>query len=481
MKKKIVCLLIAAGLLIPAAVSAAYCFGDVNGDGVLNSFDLAILKKELAGGTQEMAADLDNDGQLTQSDVEQMQDFLLGRTDNFDAPISAASVRLTGTGSVTAASGQRTDDAFLSAQMDFAAELFRNTAQRDENTLVSPLSVMLALSMTANGADGDTLAEMEAVLGDGMSMDDLNEYLAYYMNHLSCSDACKLYIADSIWYRDTESLEVFDDFVDTNMAYYNAEIYRAPFDSQTVRDVNLWVEQNTDGMIPELVKEFSPDLMMMLINAITFDAEWQEQYEEVQVRDGSFTAADGTEQTAEMMHSEESLYYDFGNAAGFGKNYAGGSYRFVAILPEEGMDVSEWIAQMDSAALLETLENPEYHTVAAQMPKFSYETDLTLNETLDAMGMPTAFQAEEADFSAMGLVNGEPSLYISSVIHKTRISVDNAGTKAAAVTAVMMNECEDYDPEEPYYVTLDRPFVYLIVDTGTNLPIFMGTVQSMSE
>lgn len=476
-RKRIACILLAAGLLVPTAASAAFTMGDLNGDGVVNGFDLAIMKKTMQDDSAPACADLNNDDTMNADDVSQLQDYLLGRSEGFDAKLSEGCIQLEGTASKT--SGSIPDEEFRSAQMAFSTELFQKATllTPEENTMISPLSVSLALAMTANGAAGDTLSEMEDVLGGGMTMDQLNRYLSYYAKVLKDDSSSTLHIADSIWYRDDPYLTIMDEFVNKNISYYDAEIYKAPFDATTVEDINFWVKQNTNGMIPKVIEDLSPDSMVALINAICFDAEWSAPYEDYQIQEGTFTNAQGVEEDVEMMYSSETVFHDFGNATGFAKYYKG-NYRFIAILPEEGMTVDEWIAEMDAQAVCAELMDPEYTIVETQMPKFSYSTDLELNDVLMEMGMPTAFSRGIADFSDMGLCGGLPTLYISDVIHKTDITVDKAGTRAAAVTAVIMEDCMAAPPEEIRYVTLDRPFVYMIVDNHANLPVFMGTLQS---
>lgn len=471
MKKRIVAALLTAALSIPLTASAAYHAGDFDGNAALDAFDLALLKRDYLNFDRQFDGDVDGSGTVSVNDLNMMQDYLLGRIDSFSSKLSASSIRLGEELLGAYKFGTIPDDAFCAAQMEFAAELFRKTAQNEENTMISPLSAMLALSMTANGANTQTLAEMESVLGGGMSMAELNGYLSSY---IQCRGN-ELHIADSIWFRDTERLSVSEDFLRTNIDYYDAEIYKAPFNEQTVKDINCWVKKNTDGMIPELVQQLNEQDLMLLINAIAFDANWKDEYEDYQVMDGVFTAADGTEQAAEMMHSNETIYYDFGNAQGFGKDYTG-QYRFVAILPEEGMCVSDWVAQMDGSAVLAELHDGEYASVVAQMPKFSYDTSLSLKDPLKELGMSSAFESD-ADLSGIG-----ESLYglcVSDVLQKTTITVNETGTRAAAVTMVMVGDACPAPPEEIYYITLDRPFVYMIVDTVYNLPIFMGTVQSL--
>lgn len=372
--------------------------------------------------------------------------------------------------------GKDADDAFIHSQTDFALRLMRE-CNSEKNTLISPLSVMLALSMTANGAGGQTKAEMEAVLG--MTTQELNAYLHNYVNHLTTSKTAKLAIANSVWYRDADYLQVNPAFLQTAMDYYAADAYKAPFHYQTVQDMNNWVKENTDGMIDWIIDEINPDNELFLINALMFDAKWSTPYrQESQIRPGTFHAANGTDQNATMMHGTENTYLRDANATGFLKYYEDHRYAFVALLPNEGVSVSDYLNSLTPEALLQTLSTHRAATVYTAMPKFSYDYGIALSDTLKSMGMPTAFDKDYADFSPMATADRR-NLFIGKVLHKTHITVDTEGTRAGAVTSASIDSITDA-LTEVYEVTLDRPFVYLILDTETNLPIFIGTVMSVS-
>ena len=171
---------------------------------------------------------------------------------------------------------------------DFAVRLFKASEESGKNTLISPLSVLCALAMTANGAKEETLAQMESVLG--MTKDELNIYLYSYMKKLPSGEKYKLSLANSIWFTDDERFKVNRDFLQTNADYYGADIYKSPFDQKTCKEINKWVEDNTDGMIPEILDEINSEAVMYLVNALAFEAEWAEIYEEGTIRDGKFIA-----------------------------------------------------------------------------------------------------------------------------------------------------------------------------------------------
>ena len=375
--------------------------------------------------------------------------------------------------------GKAADDAFAQSQMRLAVDLFQSSVleSKDENVLISPLSIQLALAMTANGADGNTKAEMEALLGGEISLEDLNEYLYSYVNNLPSAEKYKLQIANSIWFRDDEGrLQVEKGFLQKNANYYGAQAYKAAFDDQTLKDINNWVKDHTDGMIDSILDQIDEDAVMYLINALVFDAEWQHVYDKSDVYKGKFTNIGGTEKQVDMMHSEESVYLQDENAIGFMKPYSGSKYNFAVLLPNEGIDIYEYIAGLTGEELLDTLSTPQLGMVMATLPKFSYEYELTMNDVLKELGMPSAFSGDTADFSKMAH-SSRDNIYIGDVLHKTFISVDELGTKAGAVTKVQMND--ESAPMSEWVVTLNRPFVYMIIDNKTNLPVFIGTVMDV--
>ena len=365
------------------------------------------------------------------------------------------------------------------AVTDFALRLFRASEKSGENTLISPLSVLCALSMTANGAEEETLREMESVLG--MTKDELNLYLYSYVKSLPQGEKYKLSLANSIWFTEDESFTVNQDFLQTVADYYGADIYKAPFNKQTCDDINSWVKQKTDGMIPEVLDEISPDTVMYLINALAFEAEWSDVYCEFQVQDGVFTREDGVKQDVEFMYSSESKYLEDEFATGFIKYYKGGKYAFAALLPKEDLTVSEYIATLDGESLHKLLSNPQRAEVNAAIPKFECEYGVEMSNILKGMGMTDAFDANNADFDGLG-TSANGNIFIGQVIHKTFISVGELGTKAGAVTVVDMPAgSAPGEPEEPKQVYLDRPFVYMLIDCENDIPFFIGTMTDIEK
>jgi len=355
------------------------------------------------------------------------------------------------------------------AAIDFSLELFKMNLLC-QNTLISPVSVLSALGMTANGAREATLSQMEDVFG--LPTEKINQLLNLYMRNLPDEDKLKVSMANSIWFREGGRIDVKKDFLQTNANYYNAGIYRSPFDETTLKAINDWVSTETDGMIQDILDEIPDEAVMYLINALSFDAEWETIYNENAIQEELFNADDGTTQKVDMMYSEETQYIEDEGAKGFIKNYAGGDYAFVAILPPEDLHLSAYISGLTGEKLQSLIKNAETTTVNTKMPKFTTEYSVEMSDILIMMGMEDAFDEYKADLKDLGTAEG--NLYISRVIHKTKIEVDEKGTKAGAATVVEVSE-ESAAIEEPKTVYLDRPFMYLIVDKESYLPLFIGT------
>ena len=357
------------------------------------------------------------------------------------------------------------NDAFKSAYDNFSVELLKKCFDGKSNTLISPLSVSSALTMTANGANGQTKEEMEKVLGNGISLDKLNNYLSSFGGSLTSGEDFKLKNANSIWFIKDNNFNVNNEFLQTNADLYHAEIYKRAYNSEVVNDINNWVTKHTDGMIDKLLDNGDALSNIALINAIAFDAVWETYYFDNFVEDGAFTDANGNEKSVTMLASEESEYINGGNCTGFIKKYKGRKYGFAAILPDSNVSVDEFVGSLTGEKLFKMLQNTETANVVANIPKFGYEYSAELSEALKALGMPTAF-SDGADFSSIS--GGK--LLISDVLHKTKISVTEEGTRAAAATGVVMSAAPDGDKQ----VILNRPFMYMIIDTETMLPLFAG-------
>lgn len=368
---------------------------------------------------------------------------------------------------------------FQTQMAQFAFSLLNRTIQsteEGENQLLSPLSAMYCLALIVNGAGEETRAQMSRVLG--MAPEELNPALLAYALGLPSGKDAKLEMANSVWFRNTPSLKVNDSFLQTVADWYAAQIYASEFDAKTVKNINAWCEKYTDGMIKKIIDEVESSSMLYLINALVFDAKWETEYEDYQVEEGPFTNAKGEKEPVTFLYSTEHSYLEGKNFEGVVKYYKGGDYAFVGLLPKEGTNAETLAAALTGDEWMTAWQNKRYETVKTKIPEFKTESFIKLTDILREMGMTDAFDPTVANFLPMGTCNGE-SLYLSDVFQKTYLELDRNGTKAAAVTWGEIKFGSAPPSENPKEIYLDRPFVYLIVDTETGIPSFIGVTQTL--
>ena len=361
----------------------------------------------------------------------------------------------------------------------FSVEMLQSlTKDSEENVLFSPLSIYYALGMTQNAAANNTLQQMTDVLRNDPAT--LNQYLFSYDSLLQQQDDnVKLNLANSIWFNtDTEErVQVKPDFLQTNADYYNAGLRELKFDDAAKDIINAWVNHNTNEMIPEIIDEIPEDAIMYLINALAFEGEWQVKYEEEDIESGYFYPSENTYQEVQMMNSEENYYLADEFAQGFLKPYKNPRYAFMAVLPNYDVKLSDYIANLDADAFSKLLDSVSEEPVLVGIPQFKTECSTELSEKFKDLGMTDAFDADYSDFSS-GFESVNP-IVINRILHKTFLEVDAEGTKAAAATAVEM-ECTMAIPEEKT-VYLTSPFLYFIVDTELQVPIFVGQMLEIDD
>lgn len=354
-------------------------------------------------------------------------------------------------------------EALYASVTDFSFALLRNAYQEGKNTVLSPESILTALALVANGANGQTLSQLEQALG--ASIDELNNWFA------ARDPGQELVSANAIWMK--EDLPVHQTFLQKNADYFGASAYTAAMDEKTLADINDWVAKNTKDRIKKLLGRLDADTRMVLVNALTFDGEWANPYTKSDLRDGIFHAPGG-DQKVTMMLSEERGYLSDDKATGFIKNYSGGRYAYAALLPNEGVSVQDYLASLTGEGFLKMLENAGSTRVLATMPKYKTECDFELTRVLQTMGVSDLF-CDLADLSGIS----SEHLYVSSIVHKTFLEVDELGTRAGAATGVMVDGATAV-PEDPKIVNLDRPFVMVIYDRQTNAIVFCGVINSVA-
>lgn len=375
------------------------------------------------------------------------------------------------------------NDFYLSQSMqndilDFSIDFFKHQIEDDENTIISPQSLYFALGMTINGANGDTQQELINTLCKGSDLQEFNDNISALINQ---TDTKTCNIANSIWLRDVQDLSLNSEFKKSSEEYFKSEIYTKKFDGKFVDTVNKWVSKNTDGMIDTILNEVpSEDTMMYLINAICFDAKWNDKYDDIQINEnGKFTNSKGDIQDVVMLNSTEDTYLCDEQSTGFLKYYLGGKYAFMGILPNEDVSINDYMESLTGDSFINLYRSKisgNSVSVNVTIPEFKYTSEYLLNDTLKDMGISSAFDEFSADFSNM-IDSNTYKLYMGKVIQKAYIQVDRNGTKASAITSISMNDATAM--LETYQVYLDRPFIYAIMDTDTELPIFMGVVNDI--
>ena len=363
------------------------------------------------------------------------------------------------------------NDFYLSQSMqndilDFSIDFFKHQIEDDENTIVSPQSLYFALGMTINGANGDTQQELINTLCKGSDLQEFNDNISALINQ---TDTKTCNIANSIWLRDVQDLSLNSEFKKSSEEYFKSEIYTKKFDGKFVDTVNKWVSKNTDGMIDTILNEVpSEDTMMYLINAICFDAKWNDKYDDIQINEnGKFTNSKGDIQDVVMLNSTEDTYLCDEQSTGFLKYYLGGKYAFMGILPNEDVSINDYMESLTGDSFINLYRSKisgNSVSVNVTIPEFKYTSEYLLNDTLKDMGISSAFDEFSADFSNM-IDSNTYKLYMGKVIQKAYIQVDRNGTKASAITSISMNDATAM--LETYQVYLDRPFIYAIMDTDT--------------
>lgn len=370
----------------------------------------------------------------------------------------------------------------IDADNQFGLELFRKVTDKAEanaNTMISPLSISLALTMTYNGAAGETKSEMEKTMKlHGLTTEEINAAHRALVNALRSADpSVQLEIANAIYY--DQMLRVREEFVTVNKQYYDAEVTALNFaDQASLLTINGWVSEKTRGKIPTILEHLDSDLVMMLLNAVYFNGIWKTPFDEEGTHLRPFRYGNGTTGEVETMSMEGALEYttnDLFSAVHF--PYGKEGFRMTVILPHENRSTGEVIKAMDRDAWRTWMQGFRMEeNVEVSLPRFKFDWKMTLNDLLSSMGMTKAFVPHAADFSGM---TGNRDLYIGFVIHKTYVDVNEKGTEAAAVTAVgMFTTSMPVEPPAKIRFTVDRPFLFTITEKSTGAILFIGEINA---
>lgn len=344
--------------------------------------------------------------------------------------------------------------------------------------LLSPFSAALALSMAANGADGDTLAQFETILGGGVPLEELNAACAQLLSDygdLGGSTECL--IANSLW-ADPEGM-IREDFIGKCRGIFEAQVFSQDLSAPSVVPaVNGWVSEHTNEMIPNILSEpFNENAALLLVNALSLKNTWETEFDPNATHLRGFYHQGNHKESMDFLNAGFVTfpYLQSETAQGAVLPYDDGRLAFFALMPEEGAELEGWLNSLDGntfTGLLESRRDTEFLTLS--LPKFEAEWSGQLQDILSALGLDLAFTFGEADFSLMG---DDPNGYfLSRVIHAAKIEVNEQGTEAAAATVV--EACGgSAPPETGVTLIFDRPFLYGIVDLQTGVPLFFGTFE----
>ena len=365
------------------------------------------------------------------------------------------------------------------ALTSFGLSLLQSAREAESGpVLLSPLSAALALSMAANGADGDTLAQFETILGGGVPLEELNAACVQLLSDygdLGGSTECL--IANSLW-TDPEGM-IREDFIGKCQGIFEAQVFSQDLSAPSVVPaVNGWVSEHTNEMIPNILSEpFNENAALLLVNALSLKNTWETEFDPNATHLRGFYHQGNHKESMDFLNAGFVTfpYLQSETAQGAVLPYDDGRLAFFALMPEEGAELEGWLNSLDGntfTGLLESRRDTEFLTLS--LPKFEAEWSGQLQDILSALGLDLAFTFGEADFSLMG---DDPNGYfLSRVIHAAKIEVNEQGTEAAAATVV--EACGgSAPPETGVTLIFDRPFLYGIVDLQTGVPLFFGTFE----
>lgn len=359
-------------------------------------------------------------------------------------------------------------------------QLIHSSPKTPSNFMISPLSISLALQMAYNGAETDTRNQMaKAMRIEGLSRDQMNETYLLLVEALQKADPkVAMEIANSIWYRNTYSVE--QNFLNVNKDFYNAEVEKADFDNpETVKQINKWVSDKTHEKIPKIINEIPAEAVLYLINAIYFKGSWSQEFNKESTQEMSFNLDENNYVQAKMMGRIDTLeYLQNETFSAIELPYGNGKFNMMVMLPNTDKTVADIVGQLTPENWNKWQSGLKLtNTIDIRLPKFKVEYETMLIPTLQAMGMELPFTAQ-ADFSS---INPARNLFISQIKHKTFIEVDEVGTEAAAVTIIGF-ETTSFDPNKPQktYFHCDRPFIFAITEKETGTILFMGKIGNPS-
>ena len=373
---------------------------------------------------------------------------------------------------------------YISAYDKFSFDFFNTVikAEQDKNVCLSPFSAYMAFSLCFAGSDGNTAEEFKTVFG--LQKEKAAEFCqglyGNFVHREYYSKNTKVNLANSVWIDNDYTPFVKDGYLKTATEYFNAAIFKCDFsDKATVKAVNDWCKDNTDGLIDKIVDGFDEHQFMALINALLIEAEWAETYDSYSVVKDDFTDKNGAKKQAEFLSRRISSYYSATDAQAFKMPLKDG-FSFVGILPNESVDIDAYCNTLTADKISVLLNKANYDCfVNTRIPKFKNDYEIDLVEIMQTMGINDAFDGVLANFKPMVEIPNS-NAYIGAALQKTHFELDEKGIKAAAVTYIGMKDAAMMPEQKPTInIYLDRPFVYILMDEASDLPMFIGTVKTI--
>lgn len=375
------------------------------------------------------------------------------------------------------------NESYAAAYEDFAYSFFKTTAvaERGNNVCLSPFSAYMAFSLCFAGSDGESAEEFKNVFG--LTKEQAAAYCrslyAGLMQRSYNDPKTKVNLANSVWLNKADAAYVKTDYLQTATDSFNAPIFTCDFsDNKTVKAINTWCSDNTDGLIKEIVDRMEEDQFMAIINALLVEAAWVKQYDDSDCVKDDFTDVNGKKEKVTFLKGKTYGYYQAEDAKGFSVSLRDG-FSFVGILPNEDVPIGTYCASL-TAEKIDTLLSTYVrgYEVTTRIPKLKTDYDVDLKRIMQSMGLSKAFDPAQADFRPMAEFPAG-NVYIGTAKQKTHFELDENGIKAAAITYIGMESNAMREPESKIDLFLDRPFVYLLMDTYTGLPLFVGVTNTL--
>lgn len=375
----------------------------------------------------------------------------------------------------------KAEENIVSSSASFGLSLFKeiSNAEAGKNVIISPLSVSTAFGMVLNGANGKTYDEIKSTLKlPGSNQDEVNQAYLSLNDLLTRIDPDVIFeSANSLWYRQGFTFE--QSFFDVNKNYFDAAVQALDFANPSSVDIiNNWVKEKTKEKITSIINTIPPDAVMYLINAIYFKGTWLYTFDKSATKEDNFYVTQNDPEKRMMMNQKSKFnYYQTDNYQAIELPYGNGYFNMLVILPAVDTDINTFVNQMNENFWGSLLNNISEKEINLWLPKFEIEYKNELSKVLIAMGMPSAFDGRNADFSKM---RNERDLFISRVLHKTYMKVDEEGTEAAAVTAIEMGTTSA-GPGSEIYMKVNRPFIFAVREKNSGTISFIGKIANPTE